>query len=117
MDHGRRPRCRGRRSVPAGYRWDDGEERRAQIEESEEPRRLGFSWSDPDGDGDETRVTFELEHLAALSDAGLVESDRVGRETRYRLTPGALEDAVGWMERVGGQWDDRLAALRRHLGG
>ena len=41
------------------YRWDDGDERRARIEESEEPRRLGFRWSDPDGD--ETRVTFELE--------------------------------------------------------
>lgn len=41
------------------YRWGDGAERRARIEESDEPRRLGFRWSDPDGD--ETRVTFELE--------------------------------------------------------
>jgi DNA-binding transcriptional ArsR family regulator len=56
-------------------------------------------------------------HLAALGEAGLVESSRVGRETRYRLTPGALGDALSWIERVGGQWDTRLAALRRHLGG
>ena len=56
-------------------------------------------------------------HLAALGEAGLVEASRVGRETRYRLTPGALGDALGWMERVGAQWDGRLAALRRHLGG
>jgi DNA-binding transcriptional ArsR family regulator len=55
-------------------------------------------------------------HLAALGEAGLVESSRVGRETRYRLTPGALGDALSWIERVGGQWDARLAALRRHLG-
>jgi uncharacterized protein YndB with AHSA1/START domain len=41
------------------YRWDDGEERRARIEESLEPRRLGFRWSG--GEGEETRVTFELE--------------------------------------------------------
>jgi uncharacterized protein YndB with AHSA1/START domain len=41
------------------YRWDDGEERRARIDESVEPRRLGFRWRD--GDGEETRVTFELE--------------------------------------------------------
>jgi DNA-binding transcriptional ArsR family regulator len=54
-------------------------------------------------------------HLTALGEAGLVESSRVGRETRYRLTPGALGDALGWMERVGAQWDERLAALRRHL--
>src|SRR3982751_1849848 len=56
-------------------------------------------------------------HLAALGEAGLVESSRVGRETRYRLTPGALGDALAWMERVGTQWDRRLSALRRHLGG
>jgi len=54
-------------------------------------------------------------HLAALGEAGLVESSRVGRETRYRLTPAALADALAWIERVGGQWDERLAALRRHL--
>jgi hypothetical protein len=34
---------------------------------------------------------------------------------RYRLVPGPLTDAVAWIERVGGKWDDRLAALRRHL--
>lgn len=56
-------------------------------------------------------------HLAALGEAGLVESARVGRETRYRLTPGALGDALGWMERVGARWDDRLERLRRHLSG
>jgi DNA-binding transcriptional ArsR family regulator len=56
-------------------------------------------------------------HLAALGEAGLVESTRVGRETRYRLTPAALVEALAWIERVGVQWDARLAALRRHLGG
>jgi DNA-binding transcriptional ArsR family regulator len=56
-------------------------------------------------------------HLNALGEAGLVESERVGRETRYRLTPGALGDALGWMEQVGAEWDARLDALRRHLGG
>jgi len=54
-------------------------------------------------------------HLALLSEAGLVESQRTGREARYRLTPAPLEEAVTWIERVGGQWDDRLAALHRHL--
>jgi len=55
-------------------------------------------------------------HLAALSDAGLVGASREGRETRYRLTPGPLAEAIGWLEQVGTQWDDRLAALGRHLG-
>jgi DNA-binding transcriptional ArsR family regulator len=55
-------------------------------------------------------------HLAALSAAGLVESSREGRETRYRLTPQPLTEAMDWMADVGAQWDARLAALRRHLG-
>jgi DNA-binding transcriptional ArsR family regulator len=54
-------------------------------------------------------------HLAALSDAGLVRSARAGRETRYRLTPEPLGEAVSWLESVGSQWDERLAALARHL--
>ena len=42
-----------------------------------------------------TELTGELpitrqavtKHLVTLADAGLVESERLGRETRYRLTP------------------------------
>jgi len=51
-------------------------------------------------------------HLTALGAAGLVASERRGRETHYRLTPDALSDAVSWMEQVGAQWELRLAALR-----
>ena len=58
-----------------------------------------------------TELTGELpmtrqavaKHLATLADAGLVESERQGRETRYRLT------------QTGAEWDDRLDALKRHL--
>jgi DNA-binding transcriptional ArsR family regulator len=53
-------------------------------------------------------------HLAALAEAGLVESTRQGRETRYRLTPGPLTDAGAWLYRVGAEWDSRLGRLRRH---
>jgi DNA-binding transcriptional ArsR family regulator len=54
-------------------------------------------------------------HLAVLDDAGLVARERIGRETRYRPTPEPLEDAIVWMARVGGEWDTRLARLRRYL--
>jgi DNA-binding transcriptional ArsR family regulator len=58
-----------------------------------------------------TELTGELpmtrqavaKHLATLADAGLVESERQGRETRYRLT------------QAGEEWDDRLDALVKHL--
>jgi DNA-binding transcriptional ArsR family regulator len=54
-------------------------------------------------------------HLAALAKAGLVASARTGRETHYSLTPQPLGDALSWMERIGDQWDERLARLRGHL--
>ena len=54
-------------------------------------------------------------HLTALEDAGLVASELDGRARRYRLTPAPLTEAMGWMADVGGEWDRRLAALRRHL--
>jgi len=50
-------------------------------------------------------------HLASLSEAGLLERERSGRDVRYRVTPEPLTHAVGWMAQVGGQWDDRLARL------
>jgi DNA-binding transcriptional ArsR family regulator len=54
-------------------------------------------------------------HLAALRDAGLVASDRRGRETRYHLTPAPLAPAMEWIADVGAEWDTRLDALRTHL--
>jgi DNA-binding transcriptional ArsR family regulator len=55
-------------------------------------------------------------HLASLRSADLVSCERVGRETVYALRPEPLEEAVGWIERVGAEWDSRLDALRRSLG-
>jgi len=54
-------------------------------------------------------------HLATLARAGLVTSERTGREIHYRVTPEPLEDAIEWITRVGAEWDARLARLRRHL--
>ena len=55
--------------------------------------------------------------LSALEEAGLLRATRRGRETRYEVTPAPLEDAVEWIVSVGSAWDERLAALRRSLGG
>ena len=55
-------------------------------------------------------------HLAALADAGLVAGAREGREVRYRLTPSPMNDTMSWMATVGAEWDERLGALKRHLG-
>ncbi|HKO27448.1 MAG TPA: metalloregulator ArsR/SmtB family transcription factor [Solirubrobacteraceae bacterium] len=58
-----------------------------------------------------------VKHLSALTEAGLLDRTREGREVRYQFTPGPLSDAVDWMTAVGAEWDDRLAVLRRQLGG
>ena len=55
--------------------------------------------------------------LATLADAGLLQAQRSGRETRYEVTPAPLGEAMQWMADVGGRWDERLAALGRHLMG
>ena len=54
-----------------------------------------------------------VKHLASLADAGLLERQRAGREVRYHVTPAPLTDAVSWIAEVGGQWDERLAALSK----
>jgi DNA-binding transcriptional ArsR family regulator len=52
-------------------------------------------------------------HLAALGGAGLVSSRRSGRETLYELRPQPLDEAAEWIARIGGEWEDRLARLKR----
>jgi DNA-binding transcriptional ArsR family regulator len=56
-----------------------------------------------------------IKHLSALADAGLLDRERAGREVRYTVTPEPLSEAVSWMAEVGGQWDERLAALKRRF--
>jgi DNA-binding transcriptional ArsR family regulator len=55
-------------------------------------------------------------HLAALDQAGLVERTTRGREVRYALRSERLDDLMGWVAGVGGEWDQRLARLQRRLG-
>ena len=54
-------------------------------------------------------------HLSTLHAAGLVRSERRGRETRYALDTGPLDEAAAWLERVGSEWDERLTGLARHV--
>ncbi|MNI72452.1 Transcriptional repressor SdpR [compost metagenome] len=51
-------------------------------------------------------------HLHILSDAGLVSSRRVGRETRYRLQPEPLAELKDWLAFFETYWDDRLSLLK-----
>ena len=51
-----------------------------------------------------------------LAGAGLVTSERVGRETRFRLEPTRLRAVQEWIAGIGTAWDTRLSRLQRQLG-
>jgi DNA-binding transcriptional ArsR family regulator len=51
-------------------------------------------------------------HLAALADVGLVESIPVGREIRYRAIGARLNGIAAELDRIGTEWDARLADIR-----
>jgi DNA-binding transcriptional ArsR family regulator len=54
-----------------------------------------------------------VKHLAVLDRAGLVRSERRGREVRYSVRPAALESTAQWLTGLAAQWDARLAVIRR----
>ena len=54
-----------------------------------------------------------VKHLELLSTAGLVESERVGRELVYRALGGRLSDVARELERIGRSWEARLARIKR----
>ena len=54
-----------------------------------------------------------VKHLAVLDAAGLVTGSRVGREVRYSVRPAALNATARWMAALAGEWDRRLAKIKR----
>ncbi|ERM01968.1 ArsR family transcriptional regulator [Brucella intermedia 229E] len=55
-------------------------------------------------------------HLSVLEQANLVEREKVGRESRFRLHPAPpLVDARAYLASVSSQWDDALQRLRRFV--
>ncbi len=51
-------------------------------------------------------------HLYVLENAGLVKSDRVGRDRQWRMEAGQLTAARGYLDQISKQWDLRLARLK-----
>jgi DNA-binding transcriptional ArsR family regulator len=51
-------------------------------------------------------------HLRALSSAGLVKSERAGRERIWKLQTKRLEQARIYLNQISRQWDDAIARLR-----
>ncbi len=51
-------------------------------------------------------------HLQVLQHAGIVNSRRVGRESRFTIRPGSVTHAKDYLTRVSDQWDKAIARLR-----
>lgn len=54
-----------------------------------------------------------MKHLGVLDASGLVSRRRSGREIRYIAHPERLAATAAWMAQAAGEWDRRLAALKR----
>lgn len=51
-------------------------------------------------------------HLEVLSEAGLVNSSREGRERIWAIEPKRLDEAHAYLDRISKQWDDALSRLQ-----
>jgi DNA-binding transcriptional ArsR family regulator len=51
-------------------------------------------------------------HLHALSKAGLVQSERFGRERVWELKPKRLSEARRYLDAISAQWDAALGRLQ-----
>ena len=54
-----------------------------------------------------------IKHLAVLEQTGLVTRRREGREVRFHVVPGRLDEASHAMADQARLWDQRLEAIKR----
>ncbi|KUI42678.1 ArsR family transcriptional regulator [Mycobacterium sp. IS-1590] len=54
-------------------------------------------------------------HLLLLESAGLVSSERSGRERIWRMRPAPLVDAGEYLARLSQRWDRAIDRLRAHV--
>ncbi len=51
-------------------------------------------------------------HLQVLNDAGLVDRQRIGRESRFAIQPKTLTDARDYLGKISAQWDHNITRLK-----
>jgi len=54
-------------------------------------------------------------HLRVLTNAGVVRSLHVGRESLFELEPQPIEEVRDYLDQISKQWDDALARLKAHV--
>ncbi len=63
-------------------------------------------------DGADISRQAVTKHLHALSAAGLVRSERRGRERIWKLEPKRLDEVRRYLAHISQQWDDALGRLK-----
>ena len=51
-------------------------------------------------------------HLQVLKQAGVVSCKRIGRESRFSISPGPIAKARDYLTRASAQWDDAIERLK-----
>jgi len=66
-----------------------------------------------------TRLTRQAitKHLRVLEQAGIVHSERSGRESRFAFDPKPMQELREYLERVSAQWDQVLGRLKSFVEG
>ena len=54
-------------------------------------------------------------HLRMLEDAGLVQSQRVGRDRLWQIETRQLTEVRRYLDQISGQWDATVERLRRFV--
>lgn len=54
-------------------------------------------------------------HLRVLESAGLVQNERVGRESHFAFRPQPLRDATTFLAQTSQRWDAALDRLKRFV--
>lgn len=63
-------------------------------------------------DGLELTRQGVTKHLHVLREAGVVSSERVGRERRFTIRPDPIERARDYLVRASAQWDEAIERLK-----
>jgi DNA-binding transcriptional ArsR family regulator len=56
-------------------------------------------------------------HLEVLGEAGILRQNRSGRERIWELEPKRLDTAQRYLRQIAGEWDARIARLKRFVEG
>jgi DNA-binding transcriptional ArsR family regulator len=77
--------------------------------------RLGARLNAPLAARDRVSRQAITKHLEILSEAGLVTSERRGRERIWRIEARRLAEARRYLDLISRQWDDALGRLKRFV--